>query len=177
MEANKLPYDDHMWLIMGLTLGSVEAFTKPFKLVLNLARVDNMGMEVSLSDESAPLLKEMKEIAKKAISLWSVMNTSDTWNELQPPTLKRVHWTKSTYIHLRYWLCTHSHSAVWGYQTLGGIPRCLNGSQLHWMTAHQELVTMSRAYIELMGNIWALMEDDCQMTLRCTMYLTFICRF
>ena len=91
VEVNKLPYDAHMCLIMGLTLGLVEAFTKPFKLVLNLARVDNMGMEVSLSDESAPLLKEMKEIAKKAISLWSVMNTSDTWNELQPPTLKRVH--------------------------------------------------------------------------------------
>ena len=39
-----------------------------------------MGMEVSLTDKSAPLFKKIKEIDKKAINLWYVMNTSDTWN-------------------------------------------------------------------------------------------------
>ena len=36
-EVNKLPYDAHLCLITGLALGSVEAFTKPFKLISNLA--------------------------------------------------------------------------------------------------------------------------------------------
>ena len=63
-EVNKLPYDAHLCLITGLTIGSVEAFTESFKLILNQARVNTMGMEVSLTDESSPLLKKIKEIAE-----------------------------------------------------------------------------------------------------------------
>ena len=55
-------------LIMGLTLDLVEAFTKPLKLILSLARVDNMGEEVSLADTSTLLLERSRWLPRKSLA-------------------------------------------------------------------------------------------------------------
>ena len=75
-EVNQLPLEDPTYVLQGLTKCYVPKFISPFDLMLNQERVTQMGMNVSLVNNSFVTLKCVLYIIVLANNRYHSLNTS-----------------------------------------------------------------------------------------------------
>ena len=82
-ENKKLPGKTPLLILTVFTKCSIKQFTGPFKLLLNLKRVKNMGTPAGLDDDNKKTLTYVCEILLKANNEFQSLNKDKKWNVLE----------------------------------------------------------------------------------------------
>ena len=79
-EIKQLSLEAPTYILQGLTKCSVAEFTRPFDLLLNQERVNQMSTSVTLVNTTTATMKRIKQILILANNSYHYPNTSNSWN-------------------------------------------------------------------------------------------------